>query len=109
MASKDDLVIKIKGSDWRIRRLTAAKFIKENGECGAITKPQFKLIEFRKDELYSSHCRHEIFHAYIAECNTESTELSAGQMEELAASIVGEFSIEIVAQADKVLTYLLEK
>lgn len=106
---KQDLIIKIKGAEWKIRLLTAGQFIKEHEDCGAITIGGEKRIDFRKDEICPSHCRHEIFHAFVSESNIESTELTTLQMEELGASIMGVNAIEIIALADKVIAYLTDK
>lgn len=106
---RPDLIIKIKGEEWKVRLLTTNKFIKEHGEAtGAITIPSEKRIDFRKDEICPSHCRHEIFHAFVEESNTASTDLSTDQMEELGASIMGVNGIEIIQLADKVIAYLTD-
>jgi len=110
MAKKSDLIIKVKGADWKVRLLPVKKFIKEyDDKTGAITVPKDKRIDFRKDEIRPSFVRHEIFHAFVSESNIDSTELTTNQMEELAASIMGENGIEIIQLADNVMAYLMDK
>lgn len=106
MAKKREFKIKIKGSDWTIRVLTSKSFEKEHdGNSGAMTIPEKKRIDLISTELHPTYIRHELFHAFVCESNIESTNLTTEQMEELAATIVGEFSIQIIDLCDQIIKY----
>jgi hypothetical protein len=68
--------------------MTRAEFDKEHpdsADAEAITsKPN---IDFIKGKVSLGTVRHEVRHAYVAECHLESTELSAENMEEVNATL----------------------
>jgi hypothetical protein len=109
MAKKiQDLPIKIKdGIPWTVKFYRERAYVKEYGnDSAAITESQFKRIGINLDVVLPSEVRHEIFHAYLAECNIESANLTAEQVEEVAASVVGDYALDIIKIADYILTHM---
>jgi len=109
MAKKiKDLPIKIKdGIPWVVKFYSNRLYIKEYGnDSEAITEPTYKRIGINVDNILPSEIRHEVFHAYMSECNTESAGLNADQVEEVAASVVGVFALDIIKLADYILTHI---
>ena len=97
--------INVKGREWEARLLTRRKYEKLHGaDSGAITIMSTKQIDFNKSDLNPEDVRHEVFHAYVKESNTESANLTADQMEELCCSLVGEYAIEIIKSADYIIS-----
>lgn len=81
--------LSIKGEDWEIIYLNNGAFVKRFGsECGAITYLDKRKIYFNKQTINLGFIRHELLHALLAECNTESAHLNSAQIEEVCASIV---------------------
>jgi hypothetical protein len=81
--------------------LSKTKYHKLHGfDSGAITLITEKIIDVKNDGFTTEYIRHELLHAFVAESNTESAMLNSEQIEELCASIVGEYGIEIVRLAD---------
>ena len=100
--------IKIKGKEWEIRFLTKKQYEKAHGDdSAAITVEATRQIDFLKTEFTSDIARHELTHGFFRESNVESAGLSGLQIEELAASIVGEYAIEIVSLADYITNKFL--
>lgn len=101
MAPQEKLTILVKGFSWEIKLFLPSDFIEEVGEedCAGITYKGDRQILFRADHLDVGTIRHEILHAYFAECNIESATLDQLATEEIACSIIGEFGEQIVKQA----------
>lgn len=99
-----EFTIQIKGANWLIKKLTPRKFKKLHDDtCPALTIPIKREIHLNSELYNPYYIRHELFHAYIAECNTESmTDLTLDDMEELSASIVAEFCFDIIKLADEI-------
>lgn len=107
----NSLTIQIKGATWTVKKLTPRKFNKEHkSSWAAVTLPDSREIHLNGNSFAPSHVRHELLHAFYSEGNTESTtQLTEDDVEEICASIVGEYAIEIVRLADIVLTFFLKK
>lgn len=107
----DSLVIQIKGANWTIRRLTTRKFTKihDDKKCPALTVPCDREIHLNSNLHTPQFIRHELLHAFVSECNTESmTSLTIDDMEELCASIVAEYAFDIIKVADYIHEYFLK-
>lgn len=104
-----EVKVLIKGATWTVKKLSLRKFnsIHKHKECPALTLPQDREIHLN-EKLYTPHfIRHELFHAYIAESNTESmTDMTLDDMEELAASITAEYCFDIAKLSDEIFSVL---
>jgi hypothetical protein len=103
-----ETVVQIKGANWTVKKLTTRKFVKLHGdkECPALTVPCDREIHLNGDLHTTKYFRHELLHAFASECNTESmTSMTIDDMEELCASIVGEYAIELVKMADELQAF----
>jgi len=97
--------IQIKGATWECRLLTKKKYEKLHGyDSSAITVGNARQIDFLKADLIPGFVIHELLHAYVYECNTESSNLDPDQREELCCSILGEYIHTIVLTAFYILT-----
>lgn len=106
------MIIQIKGASWTIKKFTTRKFVKlhEDKNCPALTIPCDREIHLNNDCHTPKYIRHELLHAFVSECNTESTtSLTTDDMEEICASIVAEYAFDIIKVADEVHTYFLKK
>ena len=103
MAKKLELKVKVKGTEWTVRLLPSKAYAKENGDdSSGMTHPFKKVIDFHHKHYDITTIIHELVHAYVAECNTESASLSTDQMEELICSIMGECVFDLLATAHKI-------
>ena len=108
MKKKAPIKEKIKGYEWTFHAEKNATYIRKHGsDSHAITYPHEREIYFNSDSLAPDYLRHEIFHAYVASCSTNSSSLSKDQMEELCAEIYGDHAPEMDALVDKILNYFL--
>ena len=108
MRASKQVTVNIKGSPWIIKLFTKKQYEKLHGcDSGGITISKDKQIHLIKTELIPENVRHEIFHAFVEESNTASSNLDADQMEELCATIMGCHGIKIITLADYILTQFL--
>lgn len=108
MAKQKSLKLKIKGHDWEVFAQTPAAYKRKHGsDSHAITYTKDKQLYFNISSLAPDYVRHELFHAYIASSSTNSANLTADQMEELAAELYGEHGPEMDCLADQILNFFL--
>jgi len=97
MKKPSSIKIQVKGAEWTVNYLSKIKYHKKHGfDSQAITLPDVKVIDLSHEFMSTINIQHELLHAFVCESNTESANLDANQMEELCASIVGEYAVEIV-------------
>lgn len=108
MAKVRSLKIKIKGIEWAIFAQTPAAYKRKHGsDSHAITYTKDREIFFNISTLAPDYVRHEVFHAYIASSSTNSSSLTADQVEELAAELYGEHGPEMDLAVDQILNFFL--
>jgi hypothetical protein len=108
MKKKPPLKEKIKGYEWTFYAQLNATYIRKHGsDSHAITYTTEKEVFFNLNTLAPSYVRHEVFHAYVASCSTNSSNLDKDQMEELCAEIYGDHGPEIDVLVDKIINYYL--
>jgi hypothetical protein len=108
MAKVRSIKIKIKGIEWAIFAQTPAAYKRKHGsDSHAITYTKDREIFFNISTLAPDYVRHEVFHAYIASSSTNSSSLTADQVEELAAELYGEHGPEMDLAVDQILNFFL--
>jgi len=108
MKKKAPLKEKIKGYEWTFHAQPNATYVRKHGsDSHAITYTHEREIFFNLNSLAPDYIRHEIFHAYVASCSTNSSSLDKDQMEELCAEVYGDHGPEMDALVDKILNYYL--
>jgi hypothetical protein len=104
----NEITMQIKGANWIIRVLSSVKYEKIHGsDSYGITIILDRRIDINKRHLTPNTVRHELFHAFMSECNTESANLDTEQLEELAASIVADFAIDLIQKTDTIMEFFL--
>jgi hypothetical protein len=106
MAKSRIYTANIKGIEWKVYAQSTAAYNRAHGtDSHAITYYKDRLIYFKLSELASSYVRHEIMHAYVASCNTNSSNLVPDQVEELCAEIYGDHGPEMDLLVDRIINY----
>lgn len=99
---------KIKGYEWTFFAEKNATYIRKHGsDSHAITYTHDREIYFNISSLAPSYVRHEVFHAYVASSNINSSNLNKEQMEELCAELYGDHGPEMDKLVDKILNHFL--
>lgn len=81
--------ITIKGTKWSYRLLPPNVYEKKHGDDSlAITDTKTHCIDFRSDRVEIGLVRHELLHVVVNSLCVGSADLSAHQMEEVAAEIL---------------------
>lgn len=108
MAKVRSIKIKIKGIEWSIFAQTPAAYKRKHGsDSHAITYTKDREIFFNLSTLAPNYLRHEVLHAYVASSSTNSSSLTADQMEELAAELYGDHGPEMDLAVDQILNFFL--
>lgn len=109
MAGRKFVSRKIKGSEWHFYLEKAPTYIRKHGsDSGAITYLKEREVYFNKSEFDTNVVRHELFHIYVFESNTNSSpDFTRDDMEDLGAEIMGEHGALIVQEADFIHNKLL--
>ena len=99
----------IKGSEWHFYLESGSTYKRKHGsDSDAITYVKEREVYFNRPGFDTSAVRHELFHIYISESNTNSSpDFTKDDMEDLGAEIVGEFGPLIVQEADFIHNKLL--
>jgi len=83
--------IEIMGSKWTYRVMSFEEFEKiykgDYTKASGITDPEKRIIDFNENEIRMGVVRHEVRHAFTAECCLHSMALSSHQMEEHQAAL----------------------
>ena len=108
MKKKPPLKEKIKGYEWTFYAQSNATYIRNHGsDSHAITYTHDREIYLNIGSLAPDFVRHEVFHAYVASCSTNSSSLDKDQMEELCAEVYGDHGPEMDMLVDKIINYYL--
>lgn len=109
MAGKKFVTRNIKGAEWHFYLESAASYKRKHGsDSDAITYIKEREVYFNRSDFDTNVVRHELFHIYVAESNTNSSpDFTKDDMEDLGAEIVGEFGPQIVSEADFIHNKLL--
>jgi len=100
--------IKVLGKTWKIKKVTPKTYIKNHGaDSDAITDLTKRIIYFRNDEFNIEVIRHELFHSFLEESMISRASLSAEQVEEMSAEIVGRYGEEIVFLAKDIYNHFV--
>lgn len=106
----DNFKIKIKGADWKIEFLTQTAYEKKHGENShAMTEMEKKTISFIKGNCNVGIIRHELLHAFVTETHTESSSLTALQMEELCCATLQHQWSNIQMLVEEIVDQRLQK
>ena len=99
----------IKGSEWHFYLESPTTYIRKHGsDSDAITYTKEREVYFNRSEFDTNCVRHELFHIYIVESNTNSSpDFTKDDMEDLAAEIIGEFGPLLVFESDFIYNKLL--
>ena len=110
MSKKNSFKLKIKGIDWTVYLQSDSAYSRSHGtDSSAIMSPEDNEIFFKKSKIRPYLVRHELFHAYISSCNTNSSNLTPDQIEELCVEVYGDHGPEMALQCDQILNFLLKK
>lgn len=101
-----DITIPIKGRDWKFVLMPDKRFDKlhnanDDGNV-AMTCPTIYEVHFRKSDWDPATIRHEMLHVLYNMSLVGSAELTAMQVQETCAEIVGQHAIEIVLWSDRI-------
>lgn len=108
MSKKSPLKDKIKGHEWTFHGQTNSAYIRKHGsDSHAITYTKDRDIFFNLSSIAPDYVRHEVLHAYVASSSTNSSNLTADQIEELCCEIYGEHGPEMDLLVDKILNHFL--
>ena len=109
MKKKLPLKEKIKGYEWTFHAEKSRTYSRKHGsDSHAITYTSEKEVYFNIDTLAPEYIRHEVFHAYISSCSTNSSNLDTFQVEELCAEVYGYHGPEMDLLVDKILNHYLK-
>ena len=102
MAGKKFVTRIIKGAEWHFYLESAATYTRKHGsDSEAITYVKEREVYFNRADFDTYTVRHELFHIYVSESNTNSSpDFTKADMEDLGAEIIGEFGPLIVQEAD---------
>jgi len=86
----------IKGHEWKFYAQSTNAYKRAHGsDSHAITYYKDREVFFQLTSLSPNYVRHELVHCYIASSSINSSSLTADQMEELAAELIGEHGPEM--------------
>lgn len=106
MSRPKDFILVIKGKDWRVKMLSSSTFAKLHSlSTEGVTLPTKREMHFDKNQFSHNVFFHECLHCLVTESNTGSSDLTAGQMEELCAEILYEHYFDMGTWFDKVASY----
>ena len=98
---------------WRVRLLTTEQFAKEHGEehkdSGALTDTSKNIVDFQIGEITKENVYHEMFHAYFTLALVNNAPMDRDQTEEVAATVMGKYATEYIANAYKTSAWLEEQ
>jgi len=80
----------IKGAKWKFQSLSVAKYVEKHGEeeWASVDKDN-KCVTFCEGKFSIGLCRHEVYHAHMAECCTGSIpKCDPVIMEEITAELL---------------------
>jgi hypothetical protein len=99
----------IKGSEWHFYLESSATYKRKHGsDSAAIVYIKEREVYFNRAEFDTSCVRHELFHIYVAESNTNSSpDFTKDDMEDLGAEIIGESGPLIMFDSDFIYNKLL--
>lgn len=109
MASKKFVTRTIKGAEWHFYLESQTVYKRKHGsDSDAITYIKEREVFFNRPGFDTNVVRHELFHIYVAESNTNSSpDFTKDDMEDLGAEIMGEHGPLIVQEADFIHNKLL--
>lgn len=109
MAGKKFVTRNVKGAEWHFYLESASTYVRKHGsDSEAITYLKEREVFFNKCEFDTNVVRHELFHIYVYESNTNSSpDFTKDDMEDLGAEIIGEFGALLVQEADFIHNKLL--
>lgn len=101
-----EIVIPIKGRDWRFILMTDRRFDKlhnpdEDGNAAMTIEGAYE-VHFRKSDWTIAGIRHELLHVLYMMSLVGSTSMTPADVQELCAEIVGEHGQEICLWADRI-------
>ena len=100
------ITLEIKGRPWTFILMPDKRFNNlhntEDEGNSAMTVPSTYQVHFRKSDWDVGTIRHELLHVLYNMSLVGSAELTAGQVQETCAEIVGQHAIEIVLWADRI-------
>lgn len=102
-----DVIIPIRGRDWKFCLLSDKQFDKMHNPDGAhrtaMTVPDKHEVHFRKTDLMLKDIKHELGHVHKHMTGTNSAELTVENLEELFCEIIADYSLEINLVAERIL------
>ena len=100
-----NIEVSIKGRPWKVRFLSNSQYNKKDyGEDScALTSCSTREIIFNISKITMGTIRHELLHAFVNECNIESSGLDAIQKEELCCSIIDEHGTDITHTTENIV------
>lgn len=111
MKSVAQIIVTVKGRDWKFLLLTDRVFDKahnsEDEGTIANTIEDKREVHFRKTDFTPKAVKHELAHVLHFESLVGSSELSPADSIELMCEIVGEHCEEIILWSNKITEYFL--
>ena len=101
-----EIILNIKGRDWKFLLLTDKRFDKLHNQEGELTTGMTLSntyeVHFRKSDWCVTDIRHELCHVLKHASNTGTVDLSAEDMEELMCELVASNYSEIGLWSDRI-------
>lgn len=102
-----ELVLNVKGRDWTFSMLNDSTFNKHHNDDGgcrpAVTMPGTFEVHFRRSDWTVKDVRHELGHVFFTMSDTQSSDLTADQVEEQMCTIIGDYYADIGFYADRII------
>lgn len=103
------LKITVLDNHWTVRLLTPMGYKRLHGvDSAAITDTEKKTVDLQNGFVSLFVIRHELFHVYVDATMTNSTDLTADQMEEISANIIGTHGEKMIEQGNEIFEYFKE-
>jgi hypothetical protein len=106
---KSALKVHIKGSEWTVRLMTDKSYDKVHDEESTAMTTDKRTLDFRKKSINLHIIRHEVLHAFVFECNTEDSNLTSDQKEELCANLIGGHKLDMERVVEQIADFALGK
>ena len=113
---KKEVTFTVKGVEWTAKFLTEKQFdkayLKSFPDEDEATEYGFhgnKTIYFCSNLVDRNTIRHEVFHSFVTETNTDFVDFGKSEMEDLSCDIFAEHCLDILKVCDKVLDAFLSK
>lgn len=103
-----ELVLQIKGADWSFKLISDASYKRRMGsDSDAATLTKSREVLFHPTGLSMNTIKHEIFHCLVDSSDVYSMSMSLDNLEELCATLVATYNLQIELWANQLMDYFL--